>query len=529
MNLLSERAAIPRLITESAQQLLCSCAYFILLSATFWLSGYLETAPQSSAIFLPAGVKLAFALVLPYRFWPNLWLTSRLFAASLGLHYDQQWQFELWHGFWLEAFFFTTLWVFRRSPWQVNLNSSQGVLAFLLLATLICFSKWLLFGSAFEFTTWLEGKQLLQYQINMSLGDLTGVILLTPLLITLITGSRDRFSLAKHELAHLFLALACLFALALSIYLLRPDTYALLRLASLLPIIWFCYQFGTLGAVSSATLINGLLIVEASVTQHSDNTYISQLFMLANGITSLVLGAAISELKRNNQALQQNNLELKGLLQKNIQLAGKMVRVQESERKHLSQELHDELGQNLTALKTDLAILSRLGNDATRAIVGDLKTNANSMYDSVYQLMHYLRPRELDELGLAAALDQGQCATLLQKAGISYSCNLALPPQLPDDYQVAIYRISQEAITNCIKHSNASTLALSIKQVDEQVLLHIQDDGTAVRPSEDSGRYGLAFIEERALALGGQCQFNTEAGFAISVTLPYKVTCSAGA
>ncbi|MBS3798533.1 MASE1 domain-containing protein [Pseudoalteromonas sp. BDTF-M6] len=520
MNSLSNRASISSFAHELGLQLLCACVYFVLLGGAFWLSSFLETAPESSAIYLPAGVKLAFALLLPYRFWPNLWLTSRLFAAYLGLHYNQQWQFELWHGFWQEAFFFTTLWLFKNSRWQVSLRSSQGVLAFLLLATLSCFSKWLLFGSAFEFTTWLTGDQLLQYQINMSLGDLTGIILLTPLLMALAACRWEHLHLAKRKLIHLYLVLACLLVLSVSIYLLRPDTYGLLRLASLLPIIWFCYQFGMLGAICSATLINGLFIVEASLTQQPSNTYISQLFILANGITSLVLGAAINELKHNNQALQKNNSELQALLQKNIQLAGKMVQVQESERKHLSQELHDELGQNLTALKTDLAILSQLGDKAAAAIISDLKNNANSMYDSVYQLMHYLRPRELDELGLAAALKQGQCAALLQKAGIEYQCRLELHSHVPEGHQIALYRISQEAITNCIKHSNASLLRLTINLAKDHLELHIQDNGVALRPCADSGHYGLTFIKERALALGGVCRFSTDDGFTIDVSLP---------
>ncbi|MEI8642378.1 hypothetical protein P4S68_20600 [Pseudoalteromonas sp. Hal099] len=89
-------------------------------------------------------------------------------------------------------------------------------------------------------------------------------------------------------------------------YLLRPrHLSSLLRLASLLPIIWFSYRFGIVGAITSATLINALIIVEAIITDKASNTYISQLFILANAITSMVLGAAITELKSKNVELKK--------------------------------------------------------------------------------------------------------------------------------------------------------------------------------------------------------------------------------
>ena len=218
--------------------------------------------------------------------------------------------------------------------------------------------------------------------------------------------------------------------------------------------------------------------------------------------------------------LTLTNIELRAQLEKNQQLAIKMVNVQESERKHLSQELHDELGQNLTAFKTDLAVLTSMTDQSVSAIVTTLKQNANSMYDSVYHLMHYLRPRELDELGLAKALSQGKFKSLMHKEKVRYITHLCINEAIRDEHQIAIYRICQEAITNCIKHSCASELVISLDSNSDLITLIIQDNGNVATTASHSGGYGLAFIDERVTALGGQCSFSNEQGFTINATFP---------
>lgn len=518
----------PRLITATpsttnivlgaAKQCAVCVAYLIALCASTWVSNHLETVPQSSAIFLPAGIKLAFVIMFPTRYWPIIWLASRLYAAYLGSFYTQQWHLNLLHGAWQEAIYLAIVFAFKHSRWPPTIKDSKGVLSLILLASLAAASKWFLFASSFEFTTWLEGKQLLQYQLNMTLGDLTGSLFITPFIILCANSYHRAFSLEGG--VKLIITVTVFTLLMLSIYLLRPDIYSLLRLASLLPIIWFSYHFGITGAIFGAAAANGLIILEASITQDATNTYISQLFILTNAATSLLLGAAAAELRQKNNMLTLTNIELRAQLEKNQQLAIKMVNVQESERKYLSQELHDELGQNLTAFKTDLAVLTSMTDQSVSAIVTTLKQNANSMYDSVYHLMHYLRPRELDELGLAKALSQGKFKSLMHKEKVRYITHLCLNEAIRDEHQIAIYRICQEAITNCIKHSCASELVISLDSNSDLITLIIQDNGNVATTASHSGGYGLAFIDERVTALGGQCSFSNEQGFTINATFP---------
>lgn len=530
MSLLSLSPSFSFFITTAfkqvTKQLLVGLVYFVIFAATFWLSKNLETVPESSAIFIPAGIKIAFFLLLPTKYWLTLWVTSRLLAAFVGAFNNEvlalaQWDFNLFHGFWQELCFVALIYILKNSRWPPSINDSQGILSLILLAVASTSIKWFVFASAFEFTNILVATELLQYQLNMCLGDITGTLLVTPLMMLIFSVRHKLNKSLLLKMMHLGAALLYLLLIVIFVYALRPDTYPLLRLASLLPIIWFSYRFGSLGAVTSATLINSLIILEASFTHAPENTYISQLFILANAITSMVLGAAITELKRKNNELYKTNLELRKQLTKNTHLAAKMVSVQENERKHLSQELHDELGQNLTALKTDLSILSHMSNKDTQSFVKSLKTNANTMYDSVYQLMHYLRPRELDELGLNKAITAGRLKSLLHKAKINFQADFKIHKALSKDHEIAIYRICQEAVTNCVKHSNASKMHIELVTDNNFITLTISDNGSLATPANNSGNYGLAFIEERAMALGGTFEVCVKNGFTIKVKLPF--------
>ncbi len=502
-------------VIELSKQLLTFILYFVGLYCSSLISNHLETVAQSSAIYLPAGVKLAFFVIFPLRFWPILWFTSRLYAAYLGVYYNNEWDFDLFHGFLQELTYMAIVYGFKENRWPPKIDSNSGVLSLILLAVFTAAFKWFLFSSAFEFTTWLKDSQLLQYKLNMTLGDLTGALFIAPALLLL---SNNYKRILSYYNSLILISLLTLTLIYLLIYVNHADLYSLLRLCSLLPIIWFSYKFGITGAISSAFVSNCLIVAEAAIVQDTTNTYISQLFIIANSVTGLLIGTATSELKLKNNQLQDSNEKLTALLEKNRQLAKRMVTVQENERKYLSQELHDELGQSLTALKTDLTVLSIEQQNDTSPLVAGLKENAKAMYDSVYQIMHHLRPRELDELGLEQALKNGRFKSLLNKSSINYKVELNLKTTLSDEHQTAIYRICQEAITNCIKHSTATELRLNLTANDTHIQLELKDNGTANGISCDSGGYGLSFIEERAIALGGKYTIDESDGYKIEVT-----------
>ena len=117
-------------------------------------------------------------------------------------------------------------------------------------------------------------------------------------------------------------------------------------------------------------------------------------------------------------------------------------------------------------------------------------------------------------------MTQGRLKSLLTKANISYEVNFNVVRALSKEHEIAAYRICQEAVTNCIKLSNASTLTIDIKTDSPSIELIISDNGSSVKPTENTGHYGLAFMQERSVALGGSFEVINQSGFTSKVKLP---------
>jgi signal transduction histidine kinase len=214
-------------------------------------------------------------------------------------------------------------------------------------------------------------------------------------------------------------------------------------------------------------------------------------------------------------------------------LSERLLLVQEEERTRIARELHDDLGQALTALKMDVgglvamlqpsAASAPLQNRLISRIVGTLDDTVTS----VQRISSELRPSVLDDLGLAAAIE-AEASRFEQRTGIE--CELSLPEQ--DDAHVsgpavtAIYRIVQEALTNVARHANASRVEVRLRQRPDELLLEIRDDGRGIAAEEvtDPHSLGLIGIRERADLAGGTVHFEGVAGRGtiVSVRIPSR-------
>ena len=182
------------------------------------------------------------------------------------------------------------------------------------------------------------------------------------------------------------------------------------------------------------------------------------------------------------------------------------VRLQEEERKRISRELHDEVGQLLTGLRMELRALSRLHGASREQFVTRLdetKILLDRTVQAVRDLAMGLRPAMLDDLGLVPAL-QWQAREFERRHDIRVSMNLdSSLDMLPDSYRTTIFRIVQEALTNCAKHAKATSVEISLQNQGGLVCLSIADDGVGlVRPTGRAG-LGLVGIQERIRELGG--------------------------
>ena len=222
------------------------------------------------------------------------------------------------------------------------------------------------------------------------------------------------------------------------------------------------------------------------------------------------------------EELEQSRAELRAL-------AARLQTTREEERTRIAREIHDELGQALTALKLDVAWLGakrpRGGENSGEFRVVDQSITAriDETMAVVRRIASELRPSTLDQLGLQAALEcLVQEAT--QRTGIAITLQAEDFPKLPDEVASHAFRIIQEALTNVTRHSKATRVDVAVRRLEKTIILAVEDNGVGFVPQSLSGlrSLGLVGMRERALACGGTLLIrgNPGEGTAIVVTIP---------
>jgi PAS domain S-box-containing protein len=212
----------------------------------------------------------------------------------------------------------------------------------------------------------------------------------------------------------------------------------------------------------------------------------------------------ITERKRAEQQLLASREQLRALV-------ARLNSVREEEKAHLSRELHDEMGQLLTALKMELEVLEDgLGDPGMPGTVRELLERAVAASElvakaiqSMRNLLASLRPVALDRLGLDSALRQ-ECRRFQEWSGIA--CELATPYGLSTfgaEVDTALFRIAQEALTNVARHAGASRVAVALERRMGVAVLSVEDDGCGIPAGRESAGLGLLGMRERTERLGG--------------------------
>jgi two-component system sensor histidine kinase UhpB len=213
--------------------------------------------------------------------------------------------------------------------------------------------------------------------------------------------------------------------------------------------------------------------------------------------------------------------------------SSRVAQAQEEERERIAHELHDGLGQALTAIKLDLAAAGRgLDHDATEARerLGEAQRLADETLDELRRLSFDLRPAALDHLGLVAALES-YVRAFRERSGVAVEIAAdGLEPRPPLAVEIALYRICQEALTNIARHAEATQAEVRLERAGESVRLTITDNGKGfdtaeVTDSEGALRgIGLIGMERRAEELGGDLDIESRPGegTVVRVTIPWS-------
>jgi signal transduction histidine kinase len=209
----------------------------------------------------------------------------------------------------------------------------------------------------------------------------------------------------------------------------------------------------------------------------------------------------------------------------------RLIEAQEAERRRVARELHDEIGQTLTAIKINLQTVGQSAE--TLSLAPRLKESVaiiDRALEQVRDLSLDLRPSLLDDLGLVAAL-RWYVDRESRRAGLvpELVADLSATP-LPPELETACFRITQEALTNVVRHSQARRVWVTVRQRGEELQLVIRDDGLGFDVSDVRGRrasaesIGLQGMQERALILGGRIEITSthSQGTEIRATFPLK-------
>lgn len=234
-------------------------------------------------------------------------------------------------------------------------------------------------------------------------------------------------------------------------------------------------------------------------------------FSLALGVF-VFLGSGYMVYVLNRQAETHRN-ETEQAEHELRRLSSQLVQAQEQERRVLSRELHDEVGQTLTALGLELGNLEQLrtsSNGEFGAHLEEAKRLTQDTMRTVRNLAMGLRPAMLDDSGLAPAL-RYQAREFSRRSGIPVSVEIDGDlDHLSDAHRTCVYRVLQEALTNCARHAKAENIQITLNGRQDKVSLAVQDDGIGLRDASSSGM-GLIGIEERARELGGRVRIESGA------------------
>ena len=267
-----------------------------------------------------------------------------------------------------------------------------------------------------------------------------------------------------------------------------------------------------------------------------DSTYASVVdrgFILydSSGKPSRIVGGIcdVTEQRKAEQALENSRRQLRAL-------SARLQWVREEERVRVAREIHDELGQVLTALKINLDWLERkLGvrdNDPSLNPLLDRVVESAEIADSaisnVQRITSDLRPSSLDNLGLAAALEH-EAQRFQQRTGIA--CQVKLPAdklEVPSEAATAVFRIFQEALTNVARHAQATEVRAALQSEADHLVLQVEDNGRGISNEAlaDKKSLGLLGMRERAAVLGGEVAISAiqPSGTRVTLRLPHAAS-----
>jgi signal transduction histidine kinase len=283
-----------------------------------------------------------------------------------------------------------------------------------------------------------------------------------------------------------------------------------------------------IGRLNEAQLNSGKVALQGAFRQFRSRLMITVGLTIALGFVLAVFSTRKILTLEGTSAQHYKEMSLARVELK--RLSARLLEAQEEERRLISRELHDEVGQALTGVLVEMANLSNLIRNKEESALSkkadEIKRLLEGAISVVRNMALLLRPSMLDDLGLVPAL-QWQAREASKRSGIWVKVAAEeVSEELTEDHKTCIYRIVQEALHNIIQHANARNVRITVTQERDRLLLSVQDDGQGFNPPQERGM-GLIGMEERVSALGGRLVVESASGegtlLRVALPLPQAV------
>jgi two-component system sensor histidine kinase UhpB len=474
-----------------------------------WLLAY-----QVSTVywFLPAGLRFATLWCAPRRLWLGLALSE--YAALLiivlgGDGYTTKLGFLL--GVVLPWMVHALVVALARPPWSERVPDTPWRMARLLVAMLTAVMLTALLLTTMSAVE--DGQPLADPAVRAleyAVGDFIAMLVLVPIFLQVATPGAARVK-------RLFLELAILFVPVLLLVLVVPGWRGAgyVGLLALVPMVVMVFRHGWPGGGWALACTSVALYVLGLQANSPVSRELMQLFLAIVGAVTLMLGAAVTALRQARDAMAQKSDALAAQAAELRALSQRLVRAREDEQRRIAQDLSGEMEQGLAALGTRLGMLARTPLEpAQMAAVDSLRALAQSVHAGMRDVLGNLRPGVLDRHGLERALRDGPLNDLLGDAGVRYEPNLRGPLDALDaDARSAVYRICQEAATDCVRRARATRFELVLNAVAHATVVDV-----SLRMAYDqagdvaaAGPGWLPGARDRVLALGGDYECESDA------------------
>lgn len=505
---------------------------FVILLAVLVIGYKLAHDPARYHWYPPAGFCMAAYVLLPRRYWIAVVLAEWYFRL---IYFNLYW--------WVRGDYailtVTTLIQFVPpmvvAVWYRPIFLAQGVrdvrgVSLLLLAMFAESVAAALTNGLLIFTGFFEHDvNVLRFMFDIMLGNGIGnFVSFAPMLALASRPLHTFVPVLRSLLIWVFPALAGLFLLSALASDGLPPGY--LRILAQLPCIVVAWMHGWQGAVFAFAVSSttNRYFKEVDTPVHAlDPTaeMTTQMVVVVLGIASYVLGAAATALRERQAELERRNTELISANATKTRLAEELrdaaqrnLQLETAQRREIATALHDELGQNLTAMTVRLKLAGQQPGDATA--LDPLRAMVDRMRGSVRRLLDNLSPAALDEFGLHRALHEGPVRAMVEDAGLRYRIAIdgdqTALDVLPEHLQSSVYRIIQEAATNTVRHARAQTFSIRLRLFERHhrsaLILDLRDDGSGITAKQKERRhYGLQGIRDRVLASDGVMHLHSDA------------------